>query len=481
MAPPSSFTVALGISVPWPFGAAPTCLWEFTLGISGGTHSALRLSLALPFPPFMDWNYTLWGFLLLVYVGTWITLLVPIVQHFVNLLRNHPFPTLQPQCHCSTYPATQTQGQPQNLPNSAIIMSAVTPPPVPKRPLPELPPEIHGEIIQGIDTPQALRHMGLVSREFNAVSRRLAFQTIAIPTTNDMVALGTLLSSPHCTIPTRISTFIVFFERLLSTQVGLHSSNALFNAVTNIFNHFHVELAISFDFPWTISRFLTASWLNLHGWSNLRRFIVNGTYTHLPELTATLSHMPFLDCLVVGASYKNEPSDNDLLASSPWGHTSLSTNLTELSLFSPDSLGLLRWMSSLSRRRRPRGLHVVRMKVDNRPRTRYYFEHLSSFLQRYGSQIAHLYISFEQPRPQMYRVLADALGHATGLRQLELFLPDRFLPRDVQRLHNIIQGARPSLPFRIRSGFSLGLNEAELREEPAYCHPIDSTPQQPAA
>ncbi|KAJ3540194.1 hypothetical protein NMY22_g4408 [Coprinellus aureogranulatus] len=245
------------------------------------------------------------------------------------------------------------------------------------------------------ECPGALRKMSATSADVNFCTRRILFQDISVHSIRRLVHLSSLLSSPFCTIPARARTFELRLAPLKDAGRGTgHDSITVGDAIADVLEHFHdVQVSLFLDLPWLVSRHMDWGYLRSH--SNLRQFVLCGSYPWLQDVADTIPHMHALESLIVDATFKTDLYDHLLE-----NDITFPENLKEISL-SPSSLPLLGWMSSLEDG--PRELHFVRIKIDGVSwHVAFFTGGLGKFLERYGSTVAHLYFWFEECPDEVY-------------------------------------------------------------------------------
>lgn len=352
-----------------------------------------------------------------------------------------------------------------------------------------LPPEIHHEVVGMLeDFPEALRQLNATSWALNDHARRIQFKTIRVLSVDRLVRLSDLLLSRNCTIPTYVNGLTIEFE---PSQVGRtiwHTSMTVMTALATTLDHFQVQHFLCLNSHWAISRHL--DWTYLHAHANIRKFVLHGTYTCISDIPRFLSHLRVLESLTLDASFVDESHGAYILASNSADYAFLSPKLKEISL-SPASLVLMRWMCSLEEG--PESLHLARIRVDGVGEHSHYFHHISLFLEKYGSRMAHLYVSFDEvwdlyqgahsfirllstvvPELISYcndLVLGDALRHTRHLKQLELLLPCAYAEDETaEYMEQIsIHLQTPGPVVNVRAAYDIGVDETEFWEAPYLC------------
>lgn len=355
--------------------------------------------------------------------------------------------------------------------------------------LPDLPLDIYYEIVCVLeDCPDILRRLNKTTKRFNKLARPIQFRTIHVLSTDSLVQLSSLLQSEHCTIPGPIDRLIVKFDR---PQIGRridHSCMDVGNAFSVAIDYFDVRTSVLLDLHWLFSREL--DWMGLQLTRNITKFALHGTYSCISDVPFVLSQMEHLESLILDATFASDKYGPTLIASPQPLYTFISPHLKEI-VFSPACLVLMVWMASLQRG--PMNLHLVRIRVDDMGQHSHYFHSLAGFLQKYGSMLRHLYVSFEETTDASYEGpfsmsflstgidlhgallptdLADALQHTPRLRQLELLLPSSYTEIETEaNLKKICKHIRSPGPTAVRGrgAYDIGVDGEEFWEDPFLC------------
>lgn len=350
------------------------------------------------------------------------------------------------------------------------------------------PVEIYEEIVHNLeDCPAALRRLNETSKTFNKLARSVQFQTVIVRSVDHFVHLSSLIATEECTLPKRINQLVL---QLAPSEIGcrriMHSSLTVGTAFADILIHFRVQASLSLSLHSPVSRQM--HWMLLNAYTNLRNFTLHGSYPCISVVPLVLAQMRRLESLTLNASYGNEKPGPRFLASASPQYAFLSPYLKEIVL-SPANLVLMRWMCSVERG--PERLHLARMSVDSAGQHSRHFCFIDTFLERYGSRLAHLYVLFEETPEYMPEggsvllslpirvdvrldksVLGDALRHTILLRQLELLLPSLYNDHQTTAYTDKIckhLRSPSSTTVRVRSAYDIGVDGIEFWEAPFLC------------
>jgi hypothetical protein len=265
---------------------------------------------------------------------------------------------------------------------------------------PSFPPELQDKIVDMMDDEndfESLRHISVASKAFVPRARPILFRHIRVLSFESILQLASLLDSKFCTIPTTAKSLEIEFERPSpGKKLGppTFTSEDVTAAIATMFEHFQsFEVTISLNLPWTFSRYL--DWYYINPYTNLRKLVAAGTFIWLSDFTQFLYHVPTLECLIIDASFKSDSSPSMTInVGGAVEACRVPSRLKEVCL-SPDSLCLLPWFC-LVQAGRPDSLHILRVKVDSVYAHIRTFCHLVPFLEKYGRELAHLYVWFEE-------------------------------------------------------------------------------------
>ncbi|KAJ3524497.1 hypothetical protein NMY22_g10970 [Coprinellus aureogranulatus] len=355
-------------------------------------------------------------------------------------------------------------------------------------PRPETPPELQDRIVNLLeDGQEGLCEASTASRRLNTLARHILFRTVEAQSIDRIVRLYRLLENKQCTIPVIIDHLIIQCEHPQTAGNSPHDALTFSDALGAVLDHFQVQVSITLNLPWVLSRHRDL--VDLWDHTQLKNLILRGCYYRTSTITEALAYLPNLEVLVVDASFKSTSEDGQFYEEMRGRKANdfLSPGLKELVL-SPEALAMMHWMCLLGAGRRPKDLHVIRLKIDDIRHTREIYKHLEQFFAMYGPTVVHVYLWFEETWDWPYRgdyfffcvdmqrltrcwlhlALGEGLRHAPNLRQLEVLLPSVFDDIDVARFAaSVCAHVRPSTRTRVRAGDAIGLDEREFWETPS--------------
>ncbi|KAJ3505140.1 hypothetical protein NMY22_g17691 [Coprinellus aureogranulatus] len=335
---------------------------------------------------------------------------------------------------------------------------------------PETPSELQDHIVNLLeDGQEGLCEASAASHRLNIVARRILFRTVEADSIDRLIRLYHLLENRQCTVPVTIDHLTIQCEHPQMGRHIPHDSPTFSDAFGVVLDYFQVQVSISLNLPWVLSRHRDL--VDLQDHPQLRKLVLRGCYHRTNAITDLLAYLPNLEVLVVDASFKSTWGDGRVFEG-VFGLKSndfLSPVLKELVL-SPEALALMPWMCLLGAGKRPTNLHLIRLKIDDIRHTHAIYRDIENFFKIYGSTMVHVYLWFEETWDALYDAFGEGLTHAPNLKQLELMLPSAF---DEEEAEGFADGVLSRLPestnTRVRAGNAIGLDEREFWEAPSPC------------